>query len=105
MLHNPGTPPDAELANPGPDVFVICEEPYERYRGKEVQTRLKDYHYEQARSGYMISGVPRAEIPALMQELSYRGAYLFVTALVNDFYESFDDSWSEFIAAFETEAA
>jgi hypothetical protein len=105
VIHNPGTPPDAELANPGPDVIVTCEEPYQRYQGAEVQKRLNDYHYDQHRSGYMISGVPRAEISTLVQELRYRGAYLFVTALVNDFYESFGDSWGEFIAAFETDKA
>lgn len=105
MIHNPGTPPDAELANPGPDVIVTCEEPYERYQGEEVQKRLRDYYYEQPRSGYMISGVSRAQIPALVEELRYRGAYLFVTALINDFYESFGESWGDFIAAFEAEAA
>jgi Spherulation-specific family 4 len=105
VIHNPGTPPDAELANPGPDVIVTCEEPFERYQGEEVQKRLSDYHYDPPRSGYMISGVPSAEIPALVQELRYRGEYLFVTALVNNFYESFGDSWGQFIAAFETDTA
>jgi hypothetical protein len=102
VIHNPGTPPDTELGSPGPDVIVTCEEPYERYRGEEVQKRLEDYHYDQPRSGYMVSGVPSTEIFALLQKLRYRGAYLFVTDLVNDFYESFGDSWGEFIAAFET---
>ncbi|KAH8787744.1 cell surface protein [Hyaloscypha finlandica] len=102
VIHNPGTPPDAELGNPGPDVIVTCEEPYERYQGEEVQKRLKDYHYDQPRSGYMVSGVPSTEIPALLQKLRYRGEYLFVTDLVNNFYESFGDSWGEFITAFET---
>ena len=101
VIHNPGTPPDAELADPGPDVIITCEEPYHRYRGKEVQQRLKEYHYDRAKSGYMISAVPGDEIGQIVQELCHRGAYLFVTALVDDFYESFGKSWGDFVAAME----
>jgi hypothetical protein len=89
------------LADPGPDVIVTCEEPYHRYRGKEVQRRLKDYHYDRAKSGYMISAVPEDEIGDVVQELCDRGAYLFVTELVDDFYESFGKSWTNFVGAME----
>jgi hypothetical protein len=85
-------------------VIVTCEEPYERYRGEEVQKRLKDYHIEQPKSGYMISGVPGDEIVRLVRELRQRGAYLFVTDLVDDFYESFGPSWDDFVAAFDEPA-
>lgn len=101
VIHNPGTPPDPELADPGPDVIVTCEEPYQRYRGEEVQKRLKEYHYDRARSAYMISAAPEKEIGEVVQELSQRGAYLFVTDLVDDFYESFGKSWADFVAAVE----
>jgi Spherulation-specific family 4 len=103
VIHNPGTPPDAGLADPGPDIIITCEEPYDRYQGKEVQQRLKEYHYDQARSGYMISAVTKEEIRGFVHELRHRGAYLFVTDLVNDFYESFGDSWYDFVAAMEME--
>lgn len=42
VIHNPGTPPDYEFTGPGVDVIVTCEEPYETYKGDEVQRRLKD---------------------------------------------------------------
>lgn len=101
VIHNPGTPPDSGLANPGPDVFINCEEPYERYLGEEVQKRLKDYHYDQPKSGYMISGVPEDKVAEFVRELRHRAAYLFVTDLVDNFYESFGPSWGAFVAAFE----
>ena len=101
-MHNPGTPPDAGLADPGPEVIVTCEEPWQKYKSEQVQKRLRDYHYEQPRSGYMISGVPRNEITLLTQELRHRGAYLFITDLVDNFYESFGPSWDEFVAAMDT---
>lgn len=98
-MHNPGTPPDAELGATGVDVIVTCEEPYARYRGDEVQKRLRDYHYERERSGYQISGVPIEDMGKAVGDLRRRGAYLFATDLAEDFYESFGDSWAAFVAA------
>ena len=83
-------------------MIITCEEPYDRYQGKEVQQRLKEYPYDRARSGYMISAVPGEEIGSLVRELRHRGAYLFVTDLVNHFYEIFGNSWGDFVAAIET---
>ena len=50
----------------------------------------------------MISAVPGEEIGSLVRELRHRGAYLFVTDLVNHFYEIFGNSWGDFVAAIET---
>ncbi|KAF1999705.1 hypothetical protein P154DRAFT_467035 [Amniculicola lignicola CBS 123094] len=102
VIHNPGTPPDAGLGSTGADVIVTCEEPYERYRGTEVQKRLQDYPYGRVRSAYMISAVPRAEMAVTVRELSNRGLFVFATDLVDNFYESFGDSWDDFVASFES---
>ena len=83
-------------------MIITCEEPYDRYKGKEVQKRLKEYHYDQARSGYLISAVPGNQVAPFTHELRHRGAYLFVTDLVDDFYESFGRSWEDFVDAMET---
>ncbi|KAH9206433.1 Spherulation-specific family 4 [Leptodontidium sp. 2 PMI_412] len=104
VIHNPGTPPDAALIPPlpvGPDVVITCEEPYDRYREDEVQQRLQEYPCNWARAGYMISAVPDGEIATFVGQLCHRGAYLFVTDLVENFYESFGRSWTEFVAATE----
>lgn len=82
--------------------MITCEEPYEKYVGEGVQNRLKELHYNQPRSGYMISGVPKDGMVQLMQELKQRGSYLFATGLVDDFYESFGECWSEFVSTFES---
>ncbi|KAH8586589.1 cell surface spherulin 4-like protein [Bisporella sp. PMI_857] len=105
VIHNPGTPPDPGLVAPvpdGPDIVVTCEESYDRYRGNEVQKRLKEYHYDRARSGCIISAVPRDEMGSFVQELRHRGAYLFATDLVHDFYEDFGSGWHDFVTAMET---
>lgn len=103
MIHNPGTPPDAGLADPGPDVMVVCEEDYARYRSDEIQQRLRELHYDRARCGYMVNSVPGDEMEALVHELRYRGAYLFVTEVSGDFYERFGaTSWSAFMEALQS---
>jgi spherulation-specific family 4 protein len=104
VIHNPGTPPDAEMAEPGPDVIITCEESYDNFKGYEVQKRLKDLHYDRERSGYMISGIPTEEIGQAVKELATRGTYIFATDLVEDFYESFGISWVAFITAVEEAA-
>ncbi|KAE8387015.1 Spherulation-specific family 4 [Aspergillus alliaceus] len=81
VIHNPGTPPDAALANPEPDLILTCEEPYSRYRSNEVQRRLRQLHYDRTRCG---------------------AAYLFVTELFGEFYERFGpNSWTVFIEALQ----
>lgn len=103
VIHNPGTPPDYALADPGPEVIVTSEEPFERFQGDEVQKRLRDYHYGQPRTAFMISGVPQEQVAEFARELRNRGAYLFVTDLVDDFYESFGSSWANFVAALDSD--
>ena len=83
-------------------MIITSEEPYEKFTGEDVQKRLRDYHYEQSQSGFMISAVPDGEIGPLMQELRQRGAYLFVSGLKDDFYESFGKGWDEFVASLDS---
>jgi len=49
----------------------------------------------------MISAVPENKIREVVKELCHRGAYLFVTDLVDNFYESFGKSWRDFVVAME----
>ncbi|KAL4783563.1 Spherulation-specific family 4 [Aspergillus varians] len=101
VVHNPGTAPDASLAQTA-DLTFVCEESYERYRSDEVQRWLGLHPIDRARAGYMISGVPVDELHALVQELRHRSAYLFVTEVVEDFYESFGArSWGNFMQALQ----
>jgi hypothetical protein len=87
------------------DVVVTCEEPYDRYTGDEVQQRLSDYFFHRLRSGYQISGVPKEQIAEVARQLRHRGAYVFATSLVDDFYESFGACWEEFVAAMEVDSS
>ncbi|RAK95347.1 spherulation-specific family 4 protein [Aspergillus ibericus CBS 121593] len=100
VVHNPGTPPDAEMADAGPDLIFVCEEPYARYRTNEVQHRLRELHYHRDRCGYMVTEVPCQEIPALVRDLRHRATYIFVTEIVGDFYERFGPtSWGAMMEA------
>lgn len=102
VVHNPGTPPDAELASPRfVDLVITCEEPYAQYSGEVTTKRLADYFFHRSRSGYQISGVPTERIAEVTRELRRKGAYVFATSLVDDFYESFPEDWEEFIQAME----
>ncbi|KAH0598138.1 hypothetical protein MHUMG1_04510 [Metarhizium humberi] len=100
VVHNPGTPPEGELASFGdPDLVCVCEEPYHLFQGDGLQRRLVDWAPEHERCVYQISGVPQDELPAAVRDLCRRGRYVFATDLVDDFYESFGPSWPGFVAA------
>ncbi|KAF5136370.1 Spherulin-4 [Metarhizium anisopliae] len=100
VVHNPGTPPEGELASFGdPDLVCVCEEPYHLFQGDGLQRRLVDWAPEHERCVYQISGVPQDELAAAVQDLCRRGRYVFATDLVDDFYESFGPSWPGFVAA------
>ncbi|KAL2831505.1 Spherulation-specific family 4 [Aspergillus cavernicola] len=101
VAHNPGTAPDATIAECAELTFV-CEEPYERYRSDEVQRWLELHPFDRVSAGYMVSGVPVDEVYNLVQELRHRSAYLFVTEVAEDFYESFGSrSWDGFMQALQ----
>ncbi|OGM42252.1 cell surface spherulin 4-like protein [Aspergillus bombycis] len=105
VIQNPGTPPDAPLANIGPDLILTCEEPYSRYRSNEVQRRLRQLHYDRTRSGYVIHSVPPDDLRPLVLELRHRAAYLFVTEFFGEFYERFGpNSWPAMVEASQSEA-
>ncbi|KAL2859257.1 Spherulation-specific family 4 [Aspergillus pseudodeflectus] len=101
VIHNPGTAPSPSIAATAEMTF-ICEEPYSRYRSDEVQKWLELHPFERTRAGFMLSGVPNEELHGLVQELRHRSAYIFVTEVVDDFYESFGErSWGAFMRALQ----
>ncbi|RAL10681.1 spherulation-specific family 4 protein [Aspergillus homomorphus CBS 101889] len=102
VVHNPGTPPDPNLTDPSPDLILVCEEPYPRYRTDEVQQYLARFDYDRLRCGYMISEVPRDEVRPLVHDLRHRAAYIFVTEIAGDFYERFGpQSWGMMMEALQ----
>lgn len=102
VIHNPGTPPDKDLASPGiVDVIITCEEPFDRYMDTEVQERLVEYPLHRARAGHQVSGVPRERIREMTRDMRRRAAYVFLTSLTEDFYESFGECWKSFVDAVE----
>ncbi len=99
-MHNPGTPPEGDLALFGsPDVVCICEEPHKLYSGAGTQGRLEQYSPNRTQIIYQISGIPAGQIADVVQDLCKRGKYIFATDLVDDFYESFGPSWGDFVAS------
>ncbi|KAL3476617.1 Spherulation-specific family 4 [Aspergillus californicus] len=103
VAHNPGTAPDATLAASA-DLSFVCEEPYERFRSDEVQKWLALHPVDRTSAGYMVSNVPLDELHAVVRDLRHRSAYLFVTEIAEDFYESFGSSWHGFMQAMAWES-
>ncbi|RDW68757.1 spherulation-specific family 4 protein [Aspergillus mulundensis] len=98
IAHNPGTPPDPRLSTSS-DLVFVCEESFSRFRSPEVQDWLAAHPFERGRAGYMLSGVPGAEVAAVVGELRKRAAWIFVTDVEVDFYERFGGAWGGFLAA------
>jgi len=101
MIHNPGTIPDAGLANPGPDITTVVEESLAQYRSSWVQERIATLHFDRSKCSYMVHSVPREEVKEVVRELRLRGNYLFVTDLREDYYCHFGPSWSDFVLAMQ----
>jgi len=102
VIHNPGAIPDLGLADPGPDVTTVLEEPYVQYQSATLQERLGSLlPYDRTKCGYIVHSVPGDEVKRLVYRLRCRGEYLFVTDLREHFYERFGPSWSDFIEAMQ----
>lgn len=102
-MHNPGTVPDSTLAKSGPDVTAVFEESYARYRSETLQRELALHHYDRSRCSYIMHSVPVPEVRRVVHELRVRAAYLFVTDLRRNYYNSFGSSWKNFVEAMRTE--
>jgi spherulation-specific family 4 protein len=105
VIHNPGTPPDTDLAKPGPDITTVLEESFAQWQSSAVQERLQMVPYERARCAYMVHSVPKVAIKELVKELRHRGKYLFVTDLFENYYARFGSCWKDFVDAMQSEFA
>ena len=72
---------------------------YGQFRTNDVQTRLATFPLPYDRNMFHISGIPRREVAEVVADLCKRGRYVFVTDLKQNFYESFGESWMEFVGA------
>jgi hypothetical protein len=102
VIHNPGTVPDPEFTNPGPDITTVVEESYANYSKASHQERHnKLLRYSREKCAYMVHSVPVENMQNLVHELRHRGEYLFVTDLSKDYYCKFGPSWKQFIGAMQ----
>ncbi|CAG8972121.1 hypothetical protein HYALB_00008126 [Hymenoscyphus albidus] len=100
VIHNPGTVPDIELAESGPDITTVVEESWSNYQSEALQERMSSLlRYDRNQCSFMVHSVPVEEVSRLVQELRHRGAYLFVTDLREDYYCRFGKSWGDFVKA------
>jgi hypothetical protein len=105
VVHNPGTAVDPNIACTVPDITTIVETTYDAYRTPEYQQWLGRYQYDRHSVCCMMHSVPVEHIRTITHELRQRAAYLFVTDLAVDQYQSFGVGWKDFIQAMaETEA-
>ncbi|OWP03927.1 cell surface spherulin 4-like protein [Marssonina coronariae] len=104
-IHNPGTVPDPEFANPGPDLTTIFETSYKDYKDDEVQLRISNLlRYDRDRCSYMVLSVPQSDVDVLVPELRRRAKYVFLTESRRGWYEKFGDGWERFVEAMARDA-
>ncbi|EPE31768.1 cell surface spherulin 4-like protein [Glarea lozoyensis ATCC 20868] len=104
VVHNPGTVPDTGLANPGPDITAVFEESFAAYQSDGLQQRLSNLlRYDRTKCSFMVHSVPREHVRGLTQSLRWRGKYLFVTDLSENYYCRFGPSWASFCEAMARE--
>ncbi|EAW24740.1 spherulation-specific family 4 protein [Aspergillus fischeri NRRL 181] len=92
VIHNPGAIPDSRYSNiDGTDVTVVFEQSYQEYQTKHAS--LMALPANRTAYSYMIHSVPsmnNGTLRGLVQDLSERAEYVFLTTLSQNFYESFD---------------
>ncbi|RHZ70747.1 hypothetical protein CDV55_108238 [Aspergillus turcosus] len=92
VIHNPGAIPDSRYSNiDGTDVTVVFEQSYQEYQTKHAS--LMALPANRTAYSYMIHSVPsmnNGTLRNLVDDLSDRAEYLFLTTLSQSFYESFD---------------
>ncbi|CZT01985.1 related to cell surface protein [Rhynchosporium graminicola] len=99
-IHNPGTVPDTDFANPGPDLTTVFETEYKHFKDREVQQRLTNLlRYDRDRCSFMVLSVPKSEVPDLVRDLKRRAKYIYVSESRRGWYEKFGDGWDRFIEA------
>jgi hypothetical protein len=76
----------------------VVEESFAQYQSEALQERLSSLlTYERDKCAFIIHSVPRGEIMGLVKELRYRGKYLFVTELCENYFTHFGATWADFI--------
>lgn len=92
IIHNPGTIPDEQLHDPRTDVTIVFEG---SFRAFEQRTReLASLPHLRTSYGIMVHSVPKGHsLGGLVQTISRRAKYLFVTNLDTNYYQHFAQNW------------
>lgn len=98
-MHNPGTIPDRRLASTGPDVTVVFEEGHARYRSANEAEKKALVMYDRSKASIIMHSTPANQVRQMVHELRHRAQYVFVTELRRNYYESFGQTWNEFVKA------
>jgi hypothetical protein len=97
VIHNPGAIPDARYNDTSTDITVVFEDSYQAYQTKKAS--LAALPKDRAGYSYMLHSVPtvsEASLRKIVDQLSQRAEFLFLTSLSQDYYESFDPQWANF---------
>jgi len=95
IIHNPGVIPDAGLALNTTDITVVFEQSYSIY--KSQQSALADLTGDRSSYSYMVHSLPSStNLGKLIDDMSQRAQYLFVTNKDQNFYEGFGSDWRKF---------
>ncbi|KAJ5771737.1 hypothetical protein N7520_002266 [Penicillium odoratum] len=106
IIHNPGTIPDSRYADKDntTDITVVFEQSYSYYQSQKKELATLETS-QRGNYSYMIHSIPTMTNHSLknfVDDLSHRAAYLFLTTLTENYYESFGSGLEEFCDAVPT---
>ncbi|KAJ6115378.1 hypothetical protein N7486_001156 [Penicillium sp. IBT 16267x] len=105
IIHNPGTIPDSRYDDNTTDITVVFEQSYDYYLTQEKVLANTLSASNRGNYSYMLNSVPTMTNNTLknfVDDLSRWAAYLFLTTLTSNYYESFGSGLDEFCDAVPT---
>jgi hypothetical protein len=107
VIQNPGAVPNANITNNVTDTQVIFEGAYSDVPSQDtMKAKLDILSNDRSRFTYVVHSMPsnvkQPDLRKLVQDAARNAAFLFVTDLTEDYYESFGSRWKDFVDSVPT---
>ncbi|RMD42867.1 hypothetical protein DV735_g2291, partial [Chaetothyriales sp. CBS 134920] len=99
IVHNPGTAPDPRFDDLDTDIIVAFEQSSDYFHSSK--SNITALSLDRSHYAFVIHSAPSkdSKLRNLVATMSQRAQYLFATELTSNYYESFSNDWTTFIAA------
>lgn len=106
VITNPGTMPHNDFLKKCSDITVVFEQSHQRLESLSQHEREVLHSCDRAKISYIVHSVPASltedgapRIKQVTEDARCRAQFVFVTGRTSGYYEQFDASFREFIAA------